>query len=253
MNKHLKQKNAETESWQETPYVSRFTEETIKELERPDLKARVSMKAFAIVCIGLLISTIAAHLASPYYIKLYTVLTALLFLQFIFMFITGWVIGRNNLLLAGIVYFLYSVNTGIVFSVLFLKFESDAIKDAFLIAAIAFGAMAAIGYFTKKDLSTVGGIYGTVLLGGLLVTLFNFLVFHRSKFELFLVYVIVILFAGIIGYNMTGLRKKISEAGEENEERIALLMGMQLYINFMNVFVWLVQIIDKFTNTSKKR
>ena len=64
---------------------------------------------------------------------------------------------------------------------------------------------------------------------------------------------IVILFAGIIGYNMTGLRKKISEAGEENEERIALLMGMQLYINFMNVFVWLAQIIDKFTNTSKKR
>ena len=102
-------------------------------------------------------------------------------------------------------------------------------------------------------MSTVGGVYGTVAVGGLLVTLFNFLVFHRSGFHLFMDYVIVLLFVGIIAYNMTGWRKMVLEGGEENENRIALFMGMRLYVNFMNVFIWVLDIIGRLLDSSKRK
>lgn len=72
MSENFEQKNDVTESWQETPYVSRFTPEVMKELARPDLKARVAIKSFAVVCIGLLISAIASYSALPHFNTLYT-------------------------------------------------------------------------------------------------------------------------------------------------------------------------------------
>jgi len=253
MNKNSEQKNDETELWQEQPYVSRFTPGTLKELAKPDLKTRVATKSFATVFVGLLISTIASYLAFPYFDTLYAVFPVFSGAQFLFMMINGWVIGKDNLLFAGIVYLAYSVNTGITFCLLFQMFDLAVITEAFLMSAVVFGVMTVIGYFTKKDLSTVGGVYGTVAVGGLLVTLFNFLLFHRSGFHLFMDYVIVLLFVGIIAYNMTGWRKMVLEGGEENADRIALFMGMQLYVNFMNVFVWVLDIIGRLLDGSKKK
>lgn len=253
MNKNSEQKNDGTELWQEQPYVSRFTPETLKELAEPDLKARVATKSFATVFVGLLISTIASYLAFPYFDALYAVFPIFFGAQFLFMLINGWVIGRDNLVFAGIVYLAFSVNNGITFCLVFQMFGLNVITEAFLMSAVVFGVMTAIGYFTKKDLSTVGGVYGTVAVGGVLVTLFNFLVFHRSGFPMFMNYVIVLLFVGIIAYNMTGWRKMVLEGGEENADRIALFMGMQLYVNFMNVFVWVINILSKLLGDSKKK
>ena len=70
---------------------------------------------------------------------------------------------------------------------------------------------------------------------------------------MFMNYVIVLLFVGIIAYNMTGWRKMVLEGGEENADRIALFMGMQLYVNFMNVFVWVINILSKLLGDSKKK
>lgn len=243
MNENLEQKNDGTESWQETPYVSKFTAEMVEELERAEPKARVAMKAFAVVGFGLLLSAITSHLAVPYYNELYAKYIYFVCAQVLFMLISGWVIGRDNIVFAGILYLACSVNTGIVFSVIFEANEWATLTEAFLISAVVFGIMALVGYFTKKDLSTVGGIYGTVLLGVVLVTALNFLVLHRSGFQLFMDYVIVVLFAGIIGYNMTDLRRMVREGGEENEDRLALFLGMQLYINFMNVYCMVMRFL----------
>lgn len=236
MNNNLEQKREDTESWQETPYVSKYTAEMAEELEKADIKSRVAMKAFAVVGFGLFLSALTSHMAAPYYDALYAMRSYFAWAQVIFMLISGWVIGRDNILFAGGLYLACSVNTGILFSVIFQANGLNTSTEAFLVSAVVFCVMALIGYFTKKDLSTVGGIYGTVLLGIVLVTLLNFLVLHRSGFNLFLDYAIVVLFAGIIGYNMTGLRKRVRECGEENEDRLALFLGMQLYINFMNVY-----------------
>ena len=45
----------------------------------------------------------------------------------------------------------------------------------------------------------------------------------------------------------------VLEGGEENADRIALFMGMQLYVNFMNVFVWVINILSKLLGDSKKK
>lgn len=245
MSKNSEQKNDVTEQGQELPYVSKFSAEMIKGMEGLDLKTRVLIKAFVVIFVGLLISAVTSYVSLPYFDTLYTWLPIFMCAQFLFMFACGWVIGRDHLVFAVILYPAYSVNTGITFSLLFQAFGLDIMKEAFLIAAVTFGMMAVVGYFTKKDLGTVGGVLGTALLGSLAVMLFNFLVFHRSEFELFMEYVVVLLFVGIIANDMSRLRKAVSEGGEENETRIALFMGMQLYIDFMNVYIFVTSLLGK--------
>lgn len=168
------------------------------------------------------------------------------------MFVSNRVIGRDNLILAGILYLAYSINAGIVFSLIFQMYDLDIAKEAFFMSAVVFGVMAAVGYFTKKDLSTVGGVLGTILMGVLIVTLLNFFVFHRCEFELFMDYAMVMIFVGIIAYDMSGMKQAVLQGGEENENRIALFMGIKLYVGFMNVYIFVVRTLSKFSSKSRK-
>lgn len=250
MNENWEKNSDEMESWQEAPYVSKFTSEVMKEMAAPDLASRVATKSFAIVFIGLIITTIASYLTLSNVDFLYMLLstnmfTFLLVAELVVVFINSWAIRKNNLVLAGVLYLVYSVSNGITMSVVFLAYDLGTVQEAFLMSAVIFGAMAAFGYFTKKDLSTVGAVCGMALLGVLLVTLLNTFVFHSSGLELVMDYVVILLFVGITAYDMYRMKQAVLEGGEEEENRIALFTGMQLYLDFINIFLRLIRILGR--------
>lgn len=250
MNENWEKNSDEKESWQEAPYVSKFTSEVMKEMAAPDLASRVATKSFAIVFIGLIITTIASYLTLSNVDFLYMLLstnmfTFLLVAELVVVFINSWAIRKNNLVLAGVLYLVYSVSNGITMSVVFLAYDLGTVQEAFLMSAVIFGAMAAFGYFTKKDLSTVGAVCGMALLGVLLVTLLNTFVFHSSGLELVMDYVVILLFVGITAYDMYRMKQAVLEGGEEEENRIALFTGMQLYLDFINIFLRLIRILGR--------
>lgn len=250
MNENFEQNNDGTESWQETPYVSRFTAETMKELATPDLISRVATKSFAMVFIGLIVTTIASYLTLSNINFLYNLLagnmfTGLLVAEIVVVLINGWAIRKNNLILAGIMYFVYSVSNGITMSVVFLAYGLGTAREAFLLAAVIFGAMAAFGYFTKKDLSTMGSVCGMALLGMLLVTLLNTFFLHSEGLDLAMDYIVILLFVGITAYDMYRMKQMVLEGGAEEENRIAMFTGMQLYLDFINIFLRLIRIMGR--------
>lgn len=250
MNENMEQNNDGMESWQDTPYVSKYSAETAKALAAPDMISRVATKSFTMVFIGLIVTTIASYLTLSnidflYYLLTGSMFTVLLVAEIVVVLINGWAIRKNNLVLAGIMYFVYSVSNGITMSVVFLAYGLGTARDAFLMAAVIFGAMAAFGYFTKKDLSTVGSVCGMALLGVLLVTLLNTFLLHSTGLELVMDYVVILLFVGITAYDMYRMKQMVLEAGEEEENRIAMFTGMQLYLDFINIFLRLIRIMGR--------
>lgn len=242
--------NQEDGTWQDTPYVSRFTAETVQDLEAQDLTSLVATRSLAVVFIGLIITTIAAYLTLLSPVFLYNLLSTgafafLLLAEVVIVLINGWAIRKSNLVLAGIMYLLYAVSNGITMTIVFLAYDLGSVKEAFLLATVIFGVMAAFGFFTKKDLSTVGAVCSMGLLGVLLVTALNTFVFHSSGMDLVMDYVVILLFVGITAFDMYRMKQMAYEGGENEVNRIALFTGMQLYLDFINIFLRLIRIMGR--------
>lgn len=246
MNENWNQnENDDMASWQGTTYVSHNTPDA-----KQALLSQVATKSFAIVFIGLIITTIASYLTLSSVDFLYAILSKgifpfLLIAEIVVVLVNGWAIRKDNLILAGALYLVYSISNGVTMSVVFLAYDLGTVKEAFLMATIIFGAMAAFGYFTKKDLSTVGSICSMALIGVVIVSLLNALIFHSSGMDLIMDYVVILLFVGITAFDMYCMKQMTLEGGENEVNRVALFTGMQLYLDFINIFLRLVRIMGR--------
>lgn len=246
MNENQNQDFSTSDEWQETPYVS--AHHTIADSQ--ELMSKVATKSFLVTFFGLILTTVAAYImaSSAYNVYRMVVSGAYVFLivaELIVVLVNSWAISKKQLGLAAAMYVVYSVINGITLSVIFYAYDIGTIQDAFLMSAIVFGVMAAYGYFTKKDLSSMGSICAMALLGVILVSLLNVLFFKSSGLDMLMDYVVVLLFVGITAYDMYRMKQMALEGGEEEVNRIALFTGMQLYLDFINIFLRLVRIMSK--------
>ncbi len=137
-------------------------------------------------------------------------------------------------------FFLYSILTGVTFSVIFAVFELTSVAYALLATAGFFGVLAFIGYTTKKDLSKFGTVLMAVLIIAIVLTLINLFV-GNSILDLFLDWVVLIVFAGLTIYDMNKI-KMMSQNYGIDQEKIAIYGAMQLYLDFINMFLRILEI-----------
>lgn len=245
MNDNWNQEENDGFMWQETPYVSQYT----KEAEQ-NLLSGVATKSLTMVFLGVLITTIASYftLSNMEFLETLVnggVFSALLIAEIVIVLVNGWAIKKDNLVLAGLLYLAYSISNGVTLSVVFLVYDLGTVKEAFVMTALVFGVMAAYGYLTKKDLSGMGSMCTMALLGVLIVSLLNFFLFHSSGLDLVMDYVVVLLFVGITAYDMYRMKQMTLLGGEDEINRIAMFTGMQLYLDFINIFLRLISIMGR--------
>ncbi len=141
------------------------------------------------------------------------------------------------------VFFAYSVMNGLTLSVIFLAYTSTSITSTFFITAGTFGAMSAYGYFTKRDLTSIGNICFMALIGLIIATIVN-IFWTNSMFSLIISCAGVLIFVGLTAYDT----QKIKEMGakiDENSEagRKGAVMGaLALYLDFINLFLMLLRL-----------
>ena len=246
MNENQNQDFNGNDVWEETPYVS--THHTM--VDSQQLLSRVATKSLTVTFIGLIITTIVAFLTSSNIGFMLEMIWSntymfLLIAELVVVAVNSWAISKKNIGLAAVLFLVYSVLNGVTLSVVFFAYDVGTVQDAFLMAAIVFGVMAAYGYFTKKDLSAIGSICTMALLGVIVVSLLNAFIFKSSGMDMMLDYVVVLLFVGITAYDMYRMKEMALAGGEEEESRIALFTGMQLYLDFINIFLRLLRIMSK--------
>lgn len=153
-------------------------------------------------------------------------------------------IDRLSLSTATLLFVLYSVLNGATLSIIFLAYTMTSIASVFFITAGTFAAMSLVGYFTKKDLSGLGRILFMALIGLVIATLVNVFLLKDAGFGLIVSYVGVLIFVGLTAYDTQKIKNMLVEADDVSVEaqKIALMGALALYLDFINLFLYLLRI-----------
>lgn len=155
-------------------------------------------------------------------------------------------INRLSLTTATLMFILYSVINGALFSSIFLIYTASSIATVFFITAGTFGVMALIGYTTKTDLTSIGKYLFMALIGLIIATLVN--MFIKSEgFTYILSYIGVLIFVGLTAYDSQKIKQMLLQAPDAGEgaQKLALLGALTLYLDFINLFIYLLRIIGR--------
>lgn len=140
----------------------------------------------------------------------------------------------------------YSLLNGVTLSPIFLVYTGESITSTFFITAATFGTMAVFGYTTKRDLSSWGSYLMMALIGLIIASVVN--IFLGSSLLMWAVsYLGVLLFVGLTAYDTQQLKAMIAASigDEEQTKKVALLGALNLYLDFINLFIYLLRILGK--------
>lgn len=156
-------------------------------------------------------------------------------------------INRLSLTTATLLFVLYSVLNGATLSLIFAVYTMSSIANVFFITAGTFGVMAAYGYFTKRDLSSWGKLLLMALIGLIIATLVNVFLVKSSGFDLILSYAGVLIFVGLTAYDTQKIKQMLAMQIDmgEGAQKVALLGALSLYLDFINLFLYLLRIFGR--------
>lgn len=173
------------------------------------------------------------------------------------MTILGWVVmlaplglvlwmsmGFNRLSASSMVliFVLYSVLMGASLSFIFLAYTGASIAKTFVITSAMFGAMAILGYTTKTDLTKFGSIMMMGLIGIIIASLVN--MFMKSEMMDYIIsFIGVLIFTGLTAYDVQKLKRigASVEAGTESARKMTIMGALTLYLDFINLFLFLLR------------
>jgi uncharacterized protein len=155
-------------------------------------------------------------------------------------------IGRLQATTAALMFFVYSALNGLTLSAIFIAYTSASIANTFFVTAGTFGAMSLYGYATKRDLTSWGSFLFMGLIGVVIASLVN--IFLRSEAIYWVVtYAGVIVFVGLTAYDTQQIKAMALHGfgDEETERKGAVIGALRLYLDFVNLFLMLLNIFGR--------
>ncbi len=149
--------------------------------------------------------------------------------------------------IVGILYFVYSMLNGVTLSTIFAVYDLSSVIYLFVISALIFGIFALIGYKTNKDLTSWRTYISVFLIAGILLSIINLFIIKSNTFDLILDWLILALFCGVTIYDINKIKLLQSEP-DINQEKIHIYCAMQLYLDFINIFLRILSIFGKRRN-----
>jgi len=174
------------------------------------------------------------------------VMWGLIIAEFALVIAISMAINKLSLTTATLLFVLYSVINGATLSVIFVAYSIGTISMVFFITAGTFAAMGLLGYFIKSDLSGIGKILFMALIGIIIATIVNVFV-KSSGLDMIISYAGVLVFVGLTAYDTQKIKNMLLMAGDTSEgsQKIALLGALSLYLDFINLFLYLLRIFGR--------
>lgn len=157
-----------------------------------------------------------------------------------------WMVSRIDSMSSGFataLFILYSALNGVTLSVLFYVYTSASIASTFFITAGTFGICSAYGYFTKKDLTSIGGFLFMGLIGVIIATIVNIFLASSTLYWI-ISYAGVAIFIGLTAYDTQKIKNMSLELDADSEQgkKGAVMGALALYLDFINMFIFLLRI-----------
>jgi FtsH-binding integral membrane protein len=170
--------------------------------------------------------------------------TITMFAPLILVVIMSSRLNKMSILTASIMFVAFSAVMGISISYIFYIYSFGTITNAFITASLVFGVMAIGGYTTNQDLTKFGSILIMLLIGGIIATVLNLLIFRSSSFDLLISYLLVAVFVGLTAYDVQKLKRIGAgiEYGSAEGKKTAIMGALTLYLDFINLFLLLLRV-----------
>ncbi len=158
-------------------------------------------------------------------------------------FFLSFKIQSMSLSAATTTFFVYAGILGVSLSSIFMVYTSASIVQTFFITAASFGALSLYGYTTKRDLTGMGSFLFMGLIGLMLAMIVN--IFLQSSAMQFVISAAgVLIFAGLTAYDTQDIKNMYYEADDSDSMSKKALMGaLRLYLDFINMFMFLLQFL----------
>lgn len=143
-------------------------------------------------------------------------------------------------------FMVYSILNGLTLSFIFLAYTSSSITSTFFITAGTFAVMSIYGYTTKTDLTKIGKILFMLLIGLIIASVVNIFM-HSSTLYWIISYAGVAIFVGLIAYDTQKIKRMFVKIGGDEEalKKISILGALILYLDFINLFLFLLRILGR--------
>lgn len=154
-------------------------------------------------------------------------------------------IDRISFTTATLMFIIYSLLNGAMLSSVFLLYTASSIASTFFITAGTFGVMCVYGYLTKRDLTSLGNLCLMAVIGLIIAGLVN-LFLQSSLMSLIVSGIGVLVFVGLTAYDSQKIKRMLLQEGLEvndSTRKIALLGSLTLYLDFINLFLYLLRFL----------
>jgi FtsH-binding integral membrane protein len=181
-----------------------------------------------------------------YYVFVSPIKWAIMLAPLAMVFVLSFGVQRMRPAAAQLSFWIFAALMGLSLSAIFLVFTHSSIVRVFFITAASFGALSLWGYTTQRDLTGMGSFLLMGLFGVILASLVN--LFMASTALQFAVSVAgVLVFAGLTAWDTQRLKNEYLEGAMDGEtaERAAIVGALSLYLNFINLFTLLLQLLGQ--------
>ena len=145
-------------------------------------------------------------------------------------------------------FWLYAVLMGLSLSSILLVYTGTSVAQAFFATAAGFGALSLYGYTTKRDLTAIGSFLVVGVVGLIVAMLINMFV-RSSAMDLIISAVGVLLFAGLTAYDTQRIKSSYFQVrGTAFQTKSAVMGALQLYLDFVNMFLFLLRFVGNSRN-----
>ncbi len=133
---------------------------------------------------------------------------------------------------------------GLSFATIFVVYNMGSIVTAFMGAAVLFGVMSFYGYFTKKDLTSMGQFMFVGLIAIIIASIINIFI-GSTVFQMVISAIAIIIFLGLTAYDTQKIRELVSV---DNDGKAEIMGALTLYLDFINLFLSLLQLFGERRN-----
>ena len=210
-------------------------------------------KVYQYMALGLILTSLTAWLtvATPSMIRFFygsrapLIIVALAELGLVFYL--SATIAKHDATTSLLLFGLYSILNGITISVVLLVYTQESVYTAFLSTAGMFGAMSVYAMYTKRDITSWGSFLHMGLWGLIIAMVINMFVGSTAA-ETVISVMGVIIFMGLTAYDTAKIKSIAESSGMNDDEsvgKVAVIGALALYLDFINLFLYLIKIFGK--------
>lgn len=212
------------------------------------LRQKVVAQSFLFMVAALAVTAVGAKIGTEFMLQWMITNPVNLIILFVaevaIVIVSNIALKKNNVVLSASLLTAYSFINGATLGVVCMGYVETSVTKVFIITAVMFAVTAFYGLVCKKDLSSVGSLCLMGLIGMILVGIVN--IFLKSDGLGYAAsFIGVAIFVGLTAYDTQKIKAKTAFADESNVTALSINGAFELYLDFINLFLYLLRIFGK--------